>query len=370
MKVAFHAPLKAPDHPVPSGDRTMARALVKALGRADWHVDQPTRFRSFLPRPDATLQAERLAAADAEAAHIAAHWTRHGAPDLWFTYHNYYKAPDLLGPRLTARFGLPYVVAEASFAPKRAVTWGAWCAAADAASRRADLHLCFTWRDRDGVARVAGPQTTLVDLPPFIDLDGLGPVPARPERPVPRLLAVAMMRPGDKLASHRFLAAALAHLVQRPWSLTLVGDGPARAEVERSFATLPPERVTWCGEQDRTAVLAAMAAADLFVWPGFGEAFGLGYLEAQGMGLPVVALHTAGVPSAVEDGRTGILVLDASPIAYADAIEAVLSRPGTLARMGAAAAAFVRSERSLDMAAARLASHLEQQVHRGVPANG
>ena len=34
VPVAFYAPMKAPDHPAPSGDRTMARLLLKALVKA------------------------------------------------------------------------------------------------------------------------------------------------------------------------------------------------------------------------------------------------------------------------------------------------------------------------------------------------
>ena len=41
-------------------------------------------------------------------------------PELWLTYHLYYKAPDWLGPAVRAALGIPYVVAEASVAPKRA----------------------------------------------------------------------------------------------------------------------------------------------------------------------------------------------------------------------------------------------------------
>ena len=361
--------MKAPDHPVPSGDRTMARSLVKALGLAGNAVEQPSRLRSFLPEPDAARQADRMREAEGEAAAIAARWERDGAPDLWFTYHNHYKAPDLRGPRMSRRFGLPYVIAEASSAPKRAAAWGDWCILADAASAAADLHLCFTGRDRVGIARIAGPHATLADLPPFIDLDGSAPTGHQPHDGAPHLLTVAMMRPGDKLASYRFLAQALA-LLDMPWSLDVAGDGPARAEVERAFAGVPAGRIRWRGEMDRAGVLRAMLTADLFVWPGFGEAFGLAYLEAQATGLPVVALDTAGVPSVVRHGQTGVLVRDASPAAYADAIRAVLGRPEERAAMRAAGARFVRSERSLASAAGTLARHIGGLVQAGAPVRG
>src|SRR3990172_8095375 len=46
MRIAFYAPLKPPDHPVPSGDRRMARLLMTALRHAGHEVDLASRLRS------------------------------------------------------------------------------------------------------------------------------------------------------------------------------------------------------------------------------------------------------------------------------------------------------------------------------------
>jgi hypothetical protein len=56
MTLAFYAPLKSPDHPTPSGDRRMARALVDALGRTGRQVEIACRLRSY----DLTGDARRL----------------------------------------------------------------------------------------------------------------------------------------------------------------------------------------------------------------------------------------------------------------------------------------------------------------------
>ena len=45
----------------------------------------------------------------------------------------------------------------------------------------------------------------------------------------------------------------------------------------------------------------------LYAWPGYGEAYGLAYLEAQAAGLPVVAQDMDGVPGVVRNGETAIL---------------------------------------------------------------
>jgi hypothetical protein len=56
MKVAFYAPMKPTDHPVPSGDRAMGQSLLRALRAAGHETFVVSRFRSFDGRGDATRQ--------------------------------------------------------------------------------------------------------------------------------------------------------------------------------------------------------------------------------------------------------------------------------------------------------------------------
>ena len=62
MEIAFYAPLKAPDHPVPSGDRRMAGLLMAALRAAGHDVMLASRLRSYEGQGDAVSQAEIRAA--------------------------------------------------------------------------------------------------------------------------------------------------------------------------------------------------------------------------------------------------------------------------------------------------------------------
>jgi glycosyltransferase involved in cell wall biosynthesis len=133
---------------------------------------------------------------------------------------------------------------------------------------------------------------------------------------MPWLLAVAMMRPGDKLASYRLLAEAL-RLAETPCQLLVVGDGPARAAVERSFAARRA-KVAWLGQLTTAELPEIYAAADLLVWPAINEAFGMALLEAQSCGCPVVAGASGGVPAIVADRETGWL----SPTGNAAALAA------------------------------------------------
>ena len=156
----------------------------------------------------------------------------------------------------------------------------------------------------------------------------------------PWLLAVGMMRPGDKLASYGLLAEALDRLpASLPWSLSVVGDGPVRAEVMARFAHFAPGRIVWHGQATTERIAALMADSALYVWPGYGEAYGLAYLEAQAAGLPVVAQRVAGVPEAVEDGITALLSPEGDAGGLAANIVRLLTDAAERAAMGAAAVA-------------------------------
>jgi glycosyltransferase involved in cell wall biosynthesis len=347
LRIAFHAPLKSPDHPVPSGDRMMARLLLSALAAGGHEAAVVSQARAFLRDPaDRAGQAAILAQGRSEAARVAADW-RAGKPDVFLCYHPYYKAPDLIGPALCARFGVPYVTVESSYSDRRNVgLWAANQALVRAGAEQAAVNLCLTARDAAGLrAAVAGVRTA--PLAPFIDA---APPPSAAEPG--HLVTVAMMRPGDKMDSYRHLAAALA-LLPGDWCLTVVGDGEMRAAVAAALTPLGG-RVRFAGLLPDEAVMARLSRGAVYVWPGCGEAYGLAYLEAQAAGLPVVAFRTAGVPEVVADGETGFLTPPGDAAAYAAAVARLLADEALRARMGMAARSRVAARHSLAAAAATL----------------
>lgn len=356
MKLAFYAPLKPPDHPVPSGDRQMARLLIEALKLAGHEVEIASRLRSYVPEPDFNaleLMAEKAAT---EAVRIAAEWEASSPPDAWFAYHPYYKAPDLIGPGLARRFNLPYVTAEASHSSRRNA--GAWAVTqkqvVDAVTMAA-VNFCFTARDRSGLA-AAAPGASFTMLPPFIDI---APYTEDAADNPGRLVSVAMMRSGDKFESFRMLAGALMQLADVPWTLSVIGDGPRRDDVMQLFAALPRHRLKWLGQAAPESVPRLLRQGGIYVWPGVGEAYGLAYLEAQAAGLAVVAQDIAGVPEVVRNGETGILTLPGDIAVYAAAIRRLLTDGEERRRMARAARRFVLEERSLKKAARIIGGALE-----------
>jgi len=421
VRVAFYAPLKAPDHPVPSGDRAIARLLLAALERAGatrgWEVDLASRFRSFDGAGDAERQA-RLREIGARIADRLLHRYREApadrSPDLWFTYHLYHKAPDWIGPVVSERLGIPYLVVEASYAAKqRGGRWGIGHEAAAEAIRHADAILALNRDDVAGVRQVARDRSRIVVLPPFLGPRGVVADGSRPDRdpmrvdgggspdpsrllppPVtagppaapgrtggraavarrfgvpdgePWLLCVAMMRGGRKLASFEVLADVLARprLAAARWHLVVAGEGPARREVEAAFAgRLPAGRVTFTGRVEGETLAALYAGADLFVWPAVGEPMGMAMLEAQGHGLPVVSARTRGVPDLVRDEETGMLVPEGDAGAFADAVRALLRAPERRRRMGGAARARVAREHGFERASERIGDLVETLIRR------
>ena len=355
MRIAFYAPLKSPDHPVPSGDRLMARQLMRALSEGGNTVSLTSRLRTFHATPETVLP-DLDEQAQAEIERLSRMWEAEGPPDLWFCYHPYYKAPDLIGPGLAHRFALPYVTAEASYSRRRNL--GCWAQHQEQLKEmieRAAVNLCFTERDRAGLAEIA-PAARFGRIAPFIDATPF--LKRSPHAEPNRLVTVAMMRAGDKMESYAALAAALRRMRTTDWHLSVVGDGPERTTVEALFSDFPPQQIEWLGELARDGVIEQLSRAALFVWPGHGEAYGLAYLEAQAAGRPVVAERVAGVPEVVADGQTGILVPPSDPQALADAIDALIGNAKRRQSLGCAARTFVAEERSLPAMAARIANLL------------
>ncbi|CAH1668482.1 Glycosyltransferase family 4 protein [Hyphomicrobiales bacterium] len=360
MRIAFHTPLNLFDDGGVSGDRRMARQLVAALETLG-HVVEPVRAgRGYLRSAESACFDRHLQEAEQLRENLFAS-CRAGAPrpDLWFTYHNYYRAPDLLGPAVAAAFGIPYITAEASDSERRAHDqWAAQTAIVRHGLSNADAHFHFTDRDRQGLEPWRKPGTALLDLPPFITFDAVPP--QRRDRPgPPRLITIAMMREGTKQNSYLTLARILSRIPDAEWRLSVIGDGRQRGEIEQAFAGLPPGRIDWLGLIPRERALDELAAHDVFVWPGVREAYGLVYLEAQAVGLPVVAFDSGGVSATVMAGKTALLAPEGDEAAFAGNLLSLLGDRAMRQDMGAAARRFVLEERTSARATLRLAEGLE-----------
>lgn len=382
MRVAFYAPMKAPNDPVPSGDRKIARLFLSALTGAGHDVELVSRFRSWEGSGN-TVRQQRLRDAGHHLAQRLLRRYRNGSgmrrPEAWFTYHLYHKAPDWLGPSVSQDLGIPYVVAEASYAPKQtAGPWALGHQAAGAAIARSAAVLALNSTDIPCVLPLLDDPRRLVPLKPFLDTRDYAPrrresydnarsalrrrFDADANRPW--LLTVAMMRYGNKLACYQLLARVLASINDERVVAWIVGDGPARPEVETAFSGIDRHQIVFAGLQSAQMLQDFYAAADLFVWPAVDEPFGMALLEAQAAGLPVVAGASRGVPDIVRDRISGRLVTPGDVEEFARAVIELLGDRVRLEEMATAAREMAVREHDIATATVKLNQVLER-VRRG-----
>lgn len=294
-RVAFYAPMKSPHHAVPSGDREMARNLMSVIGAAGAKVDLVSDLRIYDKHGDAVVQRNLRGLAEAEISRLVCDMPK---ADLWVTYHNYYKAPDLIGPAVARARSIPYIQIESTRAASRLTgPWASFAQSAHDASDAADVIFYLTAYDLVTLKRDQCGSQKLVHLPPFLPI---GTLPKASPLKGP-MLTTGMMRYGDKLASYGIIAETLA-LLSEDWSLQIAGDGPARADVHALMAPFG-QKVTFLGQLTRADLAMAYDQASLFLWPGVNEAFGMVYLEAQSHGLPVVAQDRPGLRDVLALGQ-------------------------------------------------------------------
>lgn len=350
----------------------MARLLMRALQATGTQVVLASTLRSWDGGGDRARQQRIRSIGERIAQRLVKRYAaEHSRPGAWFTYHLYYKAPDWLGPRVTAALDIPYIVAEASVSPKQAA--GAWQEGHEAvlqALRSASAVISLNPRDLGCLRPVLEERTRLYELRPFLDTEQPAHGLQRPrlrrdtagwlglDTDVPWLLAVAMLRRGDKLASFEVLAAAMRRLGTRRWQLVIAGDGPARTEVQSLFARFG-SRVVLAGAQPQDVMEKLYGACDLLVWPAVNEAYGMALLEAQTAGLPVVAGRREGVAEIVCDGETGLLTPEGDDQAFAQALWSLLDDPGRREAMAKRASRRAATERRFDQAV----SVLRQMLH-------
>ncbi len=123
-------------------------------------------------------------------------------------------------------------------------------------------------------------------------------------------------------------------------SVSVIGDGPGRAALERQARGLGLGRAAvFRGALDPDGVRDILWQADMSANPSYSEGFPRAVLEAAAVGIPTVATDVGGTREIIESGVNGLLVPPRAPSALADALRA-LARDGALRlRMGNAAAA-------------------------------
>lgn len=148
----------------------------------------------------------------------------------------------------------------------------------------------------------------------------------------------------DPYKGHDIVLAALAQLkdAELRWTYVIAGEGPARKHLERLVASFGFEdRVWFLGAVDDRELVRLYMACDLFLLlsreapdRGDAEGFGIVFLEANAAGKAVIGGRSGGIPDAIVEGETGLLVDPVDPKAVRDAIHRLLEDRDLAERLG------------------------------------
>ncbi|PGH59153.1 glycosyl transferase [Azospirillum palustre] len=191
-----------------------------------------------------------------------------------------------------------------------------------------------------GLARRFAPDQPIAIIPNGVDATRFSPADAGPADAGNAGDRLSLLFVGRVVRQKGLdvLFEALASLpdgMRSRIGLTIVGDGPARPELEAQAARLAlSERIVFRGWLGRDELPAAYRAADAFVFPSRDEGMPNVVLEAMAAGLPVVATRIAGNRDLVVEEETG-LMLDADDTpALAAALARLAEDPALRRRLG------------------------------------
>jgi phosphatidylinositol alpha-1,6-mannosyltransferase len=161
----------------------------------------------------------------------------------------------------------------------------------------------------------------------------------------------------------RAVAMARRAAPSAPIVLVIVGTGPERAKLQNVAKTVGVE-VRWVSDADDAMLASWYAACDCFALlphelpDGDVEGFGIVYLEAGAFAKPVIGTRSGGVPEAVQNGVTGVLVAPNDPQAAADALLRLLTDRAFASRLGQAGADRARNSGDAAVFAERIRNAL------------
>lgn len=207
--------------------------------------------------------------------------------------------------------------------------------------RRAAALVTYSERTSRLYQSLIGPKSMSV-IPPGIDTQLFSPRdedadPARAVEEGRREIVIVAVGYLVQRKAFDILIKSVAELVRRdlPVHLRLVGDGPARNELENLARQLGIEKqVTFTGLVPHDSIAHEYHKADIFCSTSLSESFSLVGLEAMACGLPVVATPTGFFRDALQHGQAGILVGFGAVGKLAEALALLIQNPSMRQALG------------------------------------
>jgi len=203
------------------------------------------------------------------------------------------------------------------------------------------------WKKAAGISAsssfAAGLARSAYGVAPRVILNGISmqgrAEKARPPSRPPELVAIGRFNPQKNFP---WMIRALAGC-DFPWTLTLIGDGAQRGEIESAIREAGlGGRVRLLGWTAEDALRDVLARADILLMPSTSEGNPVAAIEALKHGVAILGSNIGGLSDLIEDGRNGFAVPLPAPAAFQEKLALLASDPALLERM---------KSRSLELAA-------------------
>ena len=368
MRIAFYAPFKPLGHKNPSGDLAIARGLVRYFEEQGHTIEIQSTLRArwiyFKPWLWGLLILDFIRCLKKLTSH---------PPDVWLTYHTYYKAPDLLGPWICKILRIKYVIFQGIYSTKKKrnfrTIFGFYLNRA--ALVRAEHIFTNKINDFKNLKRII-PKQRVTYIKPGIKPDDFekDAVSARKLRKqwgvetCPVILTAAMFRDDVKTKGLSWLIKCCARLIKLKvkFHLVIAGSGEMEGDLKRMAQTYLPGHHTFAGKILPKEMVEFYSSGDVFAFPGIRESLGMVYLEAQSCSLPVVAFKNGGIPEVVDDQKTGFLVPMYDGSGFCESLICLLTDDTLCRQMGKNAASHVRKKHVIDRNYGRVEQILYQVI--------
>ena len=353
MKIAYYMPFKTMGHRNPSGDLITGSEIFTALDNRGNTIEIVSKLRTrwiyYKPVKLIQLYIEKRNVVKK---------LQTPTPDIWLSYHSYYKAPDLLGPYCSDKLKIPYVIFQGIYSTKRRKKLSTLLGFIlnKKTLLRADHIFTNKRRDHKNLSRIIPPEK-LTYIAPGIQPEDF--TFSAKERGKQRclladkndiiIMTAAMMRHGVKTSGISKVIESCSRLQQKGYQLRLLvaGDGECKKQLERQADTQLPGKVHFLGKINRKELYKYYSGADIFAFPGIQESLGMVYLEAQSCKLPVVAFEDWGASEAVRAGETGLLSPASRPEQFTENIEKLIIDKNLRLTLGGKGEKHIREKHNL-----------------------
>jgi len=200
-----------------------------------------------------------------------------------------------------------------------------------------------------------------IDLKKYADFK-IDKIQARQNLHIPSDIAfIGTVTRLDPIKGNKYFINALVQVfkVFPELKVAIVGEGSEKEELRRYVKQSGlSEKITFMGLcEDIRGILSAL---DIMVIPSLNEGMGRSLLEAQALGIPVIATNVGGIPEVVKDGMTGILVPPRDSPALARAIIKLLKDRSLREKMGEEARKWVDQRFSAETMVKKVADLYEK----------